>query len=121
MVLQQVPEKKDATKIVGLGFDELSIGQQKHSKKTQEFNFLYLGRISRAKNIHLLVQWFHEYCLKNQDKKIYLNLAGNKDDSFQIRNSPYIKELGFLSEEEKYSIFLLRMLLLILLKKRVYL
>ena len=66
---------------------------------------IYVGRIDEGKNINQLVQWHHQASLERQKaglKPIMLVLAGKGAGlSFE---SPFVRAIGFVSEEEKRAL-----------------
>jgi glycosyltransferase involved in cell wall biosynthesis len=62
---------------------------------------LYLGRISRGKGLHQLLEWLDRYN-ERAKKPQKLILAGAKE--FDLPNSPHISYVGRVSDEDKWQL-----------------
>lgn len=64
---------------------------------------LYLGRLSKGKNVDVLVSNFISY-VQRTSSGIELVLCGKAENGFEIPHHPQIRCLGFVTAEEKNSL-----------------
>ncbi len=65
---------------------------------------LYLGRVSKGKGVHELIQEFIKYRERSVHSSLQLLIAGASEQQFQIPEHPAIHYLGPVSEEHKVTL-----------------
>lgn len=62
---------------------------------------LYLGKISRPKQVDKLLRNFETFKRERVENDLHLVLAGKLESGFQIPDAPYFHYVGFVSDQEK--------------------
>lgn len=105
LILEKGLSTEKRVKVVGCGISEAFFG------KAQSFHRLsipglrkpyitYLGRISKAKGVFRLIQYFLQFILLTKNETLTLVLAGENDGSINIFYHPQIKFIGYISQED---------------------
>lgn len=90
--------KNSKNEIAGVGIDSFDI---KDNSFSVVYDYIiYIGRIDKAKNVDVLIDWFSKYN-KNLKQKIKLVLVGNNVS--KLTGNEDVIFTGFISEEEKYD------------------
>jgi glycosyltransferase involved in cell wall biosynthesis len=94
--LYRLPNLKERSAVVGMGFDENS--PVRSSAPHKRPYLLYCGRKEKGKNLDLLVQYFCEL----DEPELELVVCGQGEIDFEL--PPRVVELPFTTEEEKRSL-----------------
>lgn len=65
---------------------------------------LYLGRISKGKQVDKLIRHFETFKRVRVENDLHLVLAGQVEPGLQIPDAPFLHYLGFVSDQEKISL-----------------
>ena len=107
--IYNIPSIEERSAVVGMGFNE----PKSNSKTTdtprgfdlnQPF-LLYSGRKEQGKNLDLLIQFYSHWRKENSSNSCPLVLIGAGDINFLDELPEGVMDLGFVSEEEKTSLF----------------
>lgn len=78
--------------------------QTLHSPASSSPYLLYLGRVSKGKGVHELIENFIRYRCQTEQADLQLLVAGALEQHFQIPSHPAIHYLGPVSEERKVQL-----------------
>lgn len=102
LVLSKAPNRSSSIHIAGLGFD-ISPHPKKVDKPDKPY-LLYLGRISKSKGVHNLIDSFQSFKEQNPNRDVQLLLAGHLEQGISIPETEHLKYLGFIREEDKVDL-----------------
>ncbi|MBI2603815.1 MAG: glycosyltransferase family 4 protein [Deltaproteobacteria bacterium] len=88
----------------GLGPDYLQASRKRARIPLQGLKkpyIVYTGRVSKAKGIFLLVEYFLQYILHHGRKNLSLVLAGESDGTIKFFYHPQIKFVGYISDGDR--------------------
>lgn len=94
--------------VVGCGIDDELFSKHSFSMVPipglEKPYITYLGRISRGKGVHHLIESFLEFLALQPESQLSLVLAGENDGSINISYHPQIKFIGYVSQKDKLSL-----------------
>lgn len=115
MIFNSVPEMDLANRLYDLSIPEqacMGIGVKTDiSSDSYEFCkkygiekpfVLYAGRKDKNKNFQTLMTYYNEYC-RRHDNPLCLVLIGDDEEQIPSESIPYVYDLGFVSDEDKYN------------------
>ncbi len=104
LIINQYPLTESKIEIAGLGFDCHSRTPAQENSSQRKPYLLYMGRVGKAKNVHVLTEYFLKYRSNYPESKLQLVLAGELDQGFQVIQDDHIIDLGYVSEQDKRSL-----------------
>jgi glycosyltransferase involved in cell wall biosynthesis len=99
--LYSIPGLSTKSAVVGMGFELKNLPPAQTSAAPY---LLYSGRKEQGKNLDLLLNLFARYRERNRNSKLELRLIGSGTIEFLKELPSGVKDLGFVSEEEKASL-----------------
>lgn len=109
LVLEKGFSTEKRVKAVGCGLSEVFFNKASSFPRLsipglKKPYITYLGRISKAKGVSRLIQYFLLFIIQTKNEKLTLVLAGENDGSINIFYHPQIKFIGYISQEDKTSL-----------------
>ncbi len=87
----------------------ISVAEYRNKPAAARSGILYIGRVTRHKNLNLLIETFEELCRRGQPEK--LTIAGTGPDLYAMQQRaeaspfrPFIDILGFVNDERKIEL-----------------
>ena len=96
------PASVKRSRVAGIGFDLPTLPAKVARGQTPYI--LYLGRLSRGKNVDQLITMFEEYCRRHPAEQLELWLAGAQEKDWQLPNSLRVKYCGFVDDARKLEL-----------------
>ncbi len=99
-----VPSTSPKIQLAGVGIDRVTNAATiawPQGVATGNRYILYLGRLTRGKNIDELIRWFLDYRQADPTQTLKLVLAGKCDEDLDLPANSAIRYLGYIDDQEK--------------------
>ena len=100
LLKERLPTCHDRIHLVGVGLESWCLEPLNPFKSINQNYLLYLGRISKGKNVHQLISWYLNF-MASSSSILPLVIAGKKDEHFSIVENENIRFMGQVSEKER--------------------
>lgn len=103
LLQRRLKKRLENVAIIGLGFEKAQCSLQP-AQDDDEY-ILYLGRINRSKNVHVLIDYFRAFKRSYPEfNRLKLVLAGGVSEGFALKSSEDVIYKGFVNDAEKVSL-----------------
>lgn len=101
------PVDSQIRRVIGIGIDTEVMGEERRFRAKYQVEgpmLLYAGRVEEGKNVPLLIQYWERY-IDEHDRQATLVLIGSVAPLPAAADRPSIRDLGFVSPEDKADAF----------------